>query len=109
MRDSGAEEILAWLGPGIGPQAFEVGQDVVDAFAHLQAQRPAFREIEDKPGKFLADLPELARRALLGVGVSQVVGGEHCTVSDSERFYSFRRDRTTGRMASMIWINSLSD
>jgi YfiH family protein len=109
MRDSGAEEILAWLGPGIGPKAFEVGQDVVDAFAHLQADRLSFRAIEDKPGKFLADLPELARRALAGVGVSQVAGGEHCTVSDPERFYSFRRDRTTGRMASMIWINSLSD
>ena len=109
MRDAGAEEILAWLGPGIGPQAFEVGQDVVDAFAHLQAERPSFRAIDEKPGKFLADLPELARRALAGVGVLQVTGGEHCTVSDPERFYSFRRDRTTGRMASMIWINSLSD
>jgi YfiH family protein len=109
MRDAGAEEILAWLGPGIGPHAFEVGQDVEDAFAHLQAERPSFRAIDEKPGKFLADLPELARRALAGVGVLQVTGGEHCTVSDPERFYSFRRDRTTGRMASMIWINSLSD
>ncbi len=107
MRDAGAEEILAWLGPGIGPHAFEVGQDVEDAFAHLQADRPAFKAIDDKPGKFLADLPELARRALAGVGVTQVAGGEHCTVSDPERFYSFRRDRTTGRMASMIWINGL--
>lgn len=105
MRVQGAEEILAWLGPGIGPQAFEVGQDVVDAFAHLQADASAFRTIADRPGKFLADLPALARRALAGVGVTQVVGGEHCTVSDPERFYSFRRDRNTGRMASMIWLS----
>jgi hypothetical protein len=105
MRDAGAEDILAWLGPGIGPQAFEVGEDVVDAFAHLHADQPVFRALDGRPGKFLADLPELARRALAGVGVTQVAGGEHCTVSDPERFYSFRRDRTTGRMASMIWLS----
>ena len=72
MRDSGAEEIFAWLGPGIGPKAFEVGQDVVDAFAHLQADRSAFTVTEDKPGKFLADLPELARRALAEGGRSLI-------------------------------------
>ncbi len=105
MRDCGAEEILAWLGPGIGPQAFEVGEDVVDAFAHLQADASVFRAIADRPGKFLADLPALAKRALAGVGVTQVAGGEHCTVTDPQRFYSFRRDRTTGRMASMIWLS----
>lgn len=109
MRDCGAEEIFAWLGPGIGPQAFEVGQDVLDAFAHLHAEPTAFKPIADRPGKFLADLPQLARRALSGVGVTQVAGGEHCTVSDPKQFYSFRRDRTTGRMASMIWINGWSD
>ena len=105
MRDCGAEEILAWLGPGIGPQAFEVGEDVLDAFAHLQADTSVFRAIADRPGKFLADLPALAKRALAGVGVTQVVGGEHCTVTDPKRFYSFRRERTTGRMASMIWLS----
>ena len=105
MRDCGAEEILAWLGPGIGPQAFEVGEDVLDAFAHLQADASVFRAIADRPGKFLADLPALAKRALAEVGVTQVAGGEHCTVTDPKRFYSFRRDRTTGRMASMIWLS----
>lgn len=105
MRDCGAEEILAWLGPGIGPQAFEVGEDVLDAFAHLQADASVFRAIADRPGKFLADLPALAKRALDGVGVTQVSGGEHCTVTDPKRFYSFRRERTTGRMASMIWLS----
>jgi copper oxidase (laccase) domain-containing protein len=105
MRDCGAEEILAWLGPGIGPQAFEVGEDVLNAFAHLQADASVFRAIPGRPGKFLADLPALAKRALAGVGVTQVSGGEHCTVTDPKRFYSFRRDRTTGRMASMIWLS----
>ena len=105
MRDCGAEEILAWLGPGIGPQAFEVGEDVLDAFAHLQADASVFRAIADRPGKFLADLPALAKRALAGVGVTRVSGGEHCTVTDPKRFYSFRRERTTGRMASMIWLS----
>ena len=105
MRDCGAEEILAWLGPGIGPQAFEVGEDVLDAFAHLQADASVFRAIADRPGKFLADLPALAKRALAEVGVTQVSGGEHCTVTDPKRFYSFRRERTTGRMASMIWLS----
>lgn len=105
MRDCGAEEILAWLGPGIGPQAFEVGEDVLDAFADLQADASVFRAIADRPGKFLADLPALAKRALAGVGVTQVSGGEHCTVTDPKRFYSFRRERTTGRMASMIWLS----
>jgi YfiH family protein len=105
MRDCGAEEILAWLGPGIGPQAFEVGEDVLDAFAHLQADASVFRAIADRPGKFLADLPALAKRALAGVGVTQVSGGEHCTVTDPKRFYSFRRERTTGRMASRIWLS----
>ena len=105
MRDCGAEEILAWLGPGIGSQAFEVGEDVLDAFAHLQADASVFRAIADRPGKFLADLPALAKRALAEVGVTQVSGGEHCTVTDPKRFYSFRRERTTGRMASMIWLS----
>jgi YfiH family protein len=105
MRDCGAEEILAWLGPGIGSQAFEVGEDVLDAFAHLQADASVFRAIADRPGKFLADLPALAKRALAGVGVTQVSGGEHCTVTDPKRFYSFRRERTTGRMASLIWLS----
>ena len=105
MRDCGAEEILAWLGPGIGPQAFEVGEDVLNAFAHLRADASVFRAIPGRPGKFLADLPALAKRALAEVGVTQVAGGEHCTVTDPKRFYSFRRDRTTGRMASMIWLS----
>ena len=104
MRERGADHIVAWLGPGIGPQAFEVGQDVQQAFASWKTEYPAFKALDSAPGKFLADLPALAKVALASVGVTSVAGGEHCTVSDPARFYSFRRDRTTGRMASMIWI-----
>ncbi len=105
MRDAGASEILAWLGPGIGPQAFEVGDEVRDAFAPLGAAgRAAFSPVAAKPGKFLADLPALARLTLAGAGVAQVAGGNDCTVGDARRFYSYRRDRMTGRMASLIWI-----
>ena len=105
MRDAGAGEILAWLGPGIGPQAFEVGEDVRDAFAHLGAASvAAIAPMTAKPGKFLADLPALARLVLAQLGVSSVAGGSDCTVADARRFYSYRRDRVTGRMASLIWL-----
>ena len=104
MREAGADQILAWLGPGIGPQSFEVGEDVRDAFAHLgPAADNAFNPTA-KPGKFLADLPALARLVLAGLGVSGVAGGGDCTVADARRFYSYRRDRVTGRMASLIWL-----
>lgn len=105
MRDCGADDIVAWLGPGIGPNAFEVGSDVLEAFKSSQPELPAFRPMPDRAGKYLADLPALARHLLANVGVTHVAGGEHCTVSDEARFYSFRRDRVTGRMASMIWLS----
>jgi len=105
LRDAGGDEIVAWLGPGIGPDRFEVGEDVLAAFQHLgQAAKSAFVPIADKPGKYLANLPALARLVLASVGVVQVAGGERCTVSEPAEFYSFRRDRVTGRMATMIWI-----
>lgn len=106
MLAAGAERVLAWLGPCIGPQAFEVGDDVRSAFAHLgPAAAAAFHPIERVPGKYHADLPALARLALARAGVSDVAGGNACTVSDAAQFYSFRRDRVTGRMASLIWIS----
>ena len=110
MRAQGATEILAWLGPAIGPQQFEVGHDVLQAFrdgAHDDAERQvlsaAFTAIAGKPGKYLADIYALARTMLLRDGVAQVAGGEYCTVSDAARFYSYRRDGVTGRQASLIW------
>jgi len=105
MRASGADQLTAWLGPAIGPEVFEVGIEVRRAFAHLGPQaEAAFRPVPDKVDKFLADLAGLARLALLRSGVTQVSGGQDCTVSDPAKFYSFRRDRVTGRMASLIWI-----
>lgn len=110
MRAQGATQILAWLGPAIGPQQFEVGQDVLQAFrdgarddVERQVLSDAFAAIAGKPGKYLADIYALARTMLLRDGVAQVAGGEYCTVSDAAQFYSYRRDGVTGRQASLIW------
>ena len=110
MRARGATQILAWLGPAIGPQQFEVGHDVLQAFrdgarddAERQVLSAAFTAITGKPGKYLADIYALARTMLLRDGVAQVAGGEYCTVSDAAQFYSYRRDGVTGRQASLIW------
>lgn len=110
MRERGADDILAWLGPAIGPQQFEVGQEVLQAFlegaqgdAERQAIRQAFAAVPGKDDKYLADIYALARIMLLRVGVSNVSGGQHCTVSDAAQFYSYRRDGVTGRQASLIW------
>ena len=95
-------DLFAFLGPGIGPNAFEVGADVRDAFLAVDtAAVSAFRP--HAPGKWLADLYELARRRLARVGVGRVYGGGLCTYSDPGRFFSYRRERTTGRMAALIW------
>ena len=95
-------DLLAYIGPGIGPAAFEVGQDVYDAFTMRDAQaKSAF--VAHAPGKWLADLFTLARRALNHAGVMHVYGGGLCTYSDPARFYSYRRDKVTGRMAALIW------
>ena len=105
LRESGADEIVSWLGPGIGPEHFEVGEDVLAAFQHLgSVAKTAFVPIADKPAKYLANLPALARLVLASVGVRQVAGGERCTFIEASEFYSFRRERVTGRMATMIWI-----
>jgi hypothetical protein len=96
--------LVAWLGPSIGPTAFEVGDEVRDAFlAHDAQAHAAFRR--GRPGRWLADLPALARRRLGAAGVTQVGGGGPCTVSDTARFYSYRRDGATGRMAALAWLD----
>lgn len=105
MRDAGGDEILAWLGPAIGAQKFEVGEDVAEAFVVKHAaSQSAFKAIDGRPGKYLADIYQLARMVLAQAGVERVAGGDFCTVTDQRRFYSFRRDGVTGRMASLIWI-----
>ncbi|HJV74774.1 MAG TPA: peptidoglycan editing factor PgeF [Noviherbaspirillum sp.] len=105
MRNAGAGEILAWLGPAIGPQCFEVGQDVLNAFVSRDGRMvDAFKLLHDQPGKYLADIYALARATLRNAGVNNISGGGLCTVSDKARFYSYRRDKITGRMASLIWL-----
>ncbi|HEN8801850.1 peptidoglycan editing factor PgeF [Pseudomonas sp. CM27] len=97
------EEVLVWLGPAIGPKAFEVGLEVRDAFTavHPEAAR-AFVDGQ-RPGKLMADIYELARIRLAARGVTAVYGGGWCTVSD-ERFFSYRRTPQGGRFASLVWL-----
>ncbi|WP_024619499.1 peptidoglycan editing factor PgeF [Pseudomonas kilonensis] len=98
-----ADEILAWLGPAIGPQTFEVGPEVREAFiAQLPQAAQAFTA-SPNAGKFLADIYTLARLHLAARGVTAVYGGGLCTVTDP-RFFSYRRNPRTGRFASLIWI-----
>ncbi len=96
-------ELMAWLGPAIGPNAFEVGDEVRQTFlVHDRRAAGAFRRAAS--GRWLADIYELARQRLAARGVAAVYGGGECTMSDAARFYSYRRDGTTGRMASLIWL-----
>lgn len=98
-----SDELLAWLGPAIGPQAFEVGSEVRESFMNVHGN--AKHAFAPQPnGKWLADIYLLARQRLQGAGVTQIYGGEFCTYSDAARFFSYRRDRVTGRMASLIWL-----
>jgi len=104
MRARGAQDIIAWLGPAIGPEQFEVGAEVREAFITQQAAaQHAFRAYPGRPGKYLADIYQLARQRLTSMDVHDVSGGGLCTVSDP-RFYSYRRDKTTGRMGSLVWL-----
>jgi hypothetical protein len=100
---SPSTELLAWLGPCIGPEAFEVGAEVYEAFVTKDPENAeAFQSI--KESKYLANLYQLATLALAKSGVKAVYGGDYCTVSDQKRFFSHRRDGgVTGRMASMIY------
>ncbi len=104
--DAAAAETLVWLGPCIGPQAFEVGADVRAAFVALQPQaQDCFKP--HGADKFLADLPGLARQRLQALGISRIYGNDAsaawCTVSQPAAFFSHRRDRVSGRMAACIW------
>jgi hypothetical protein len=101
--DDSPDQIMAWLGPAIGPGAFEVGDEVRGDFV---AERPA-SSMHFRPhgeGHWLADLYGLARDRLAGLGIERVGGGGLCTFSDPTRFFSYRRDGVTGRMASLIWL-----
>ncbi len=117
-------DVLAYFGPAIGPSAFEVGDEVRDAFVATHAEAAAaflpasaspaasLARVDKRPsspggggsGKWLADIYLLARQALGRYGVTACYGGEYCTLRDETRFFSFRRDHVTGRMASLIWL-----
>jgi YfiH family protein len=100
------DQLMAWLGPCIGPRQFEVGADVLAAFgadtATPDVDRFVARPRPDGDARWLANLPQLARDRLRSAGVTEVSGGAWCTVEDASRFFSFRRDRVTGRLAAGI-------
>lgn len=98
----GNNDFLVWLGPAIGPNCFEIGAEVREAFvAKSTAFAAAFKPQAN--GKWLADIYQLARIELAMLGINKVYGGGFCTVTEQERFYSYRRDKITGRMATLIW------
>jgi|SRR5882672_4728055 len=103
LRQPGAK-VFAYLGPAIGPARFEVGPEVLDAMrARLPEASAAFVDVGN--GKYRADLFQLGKQALDQVGVTIIGGGTDCTFSDPARFFSYRRDRVTGRHAALVWIN----
>ena len=100
-------DTLVWLGPGIGATVYEVGEEVKQAFL----QQPMHDEsafVSNGPGKVLMDMLVLARQRLHAVGIRAIYGGELCSYSLPEQFYSYRRDGRTGRMASLIWMDNLA-
>ena len=99
-----AAEMLVWLGPAIGPQAFEVGPEVREAFMADHAEAAAAFVPSVNAGRYMADIYQLARIRLAARGVTAVYGGGLCTFSDTERFYSYRRNPRTGRQASLVWL-----
>ncbi len=103
-----ARELMVWLGPCIGPQAFEVGPEVKAAFEVRYPQAASCFRPAAAPGKWLADLPALARLRLAALGITQVYGNDSspswCTVTQPSRFFSHRRDRVSGRLAASIWL-----
>ena len=101
-------ELAAWLGPAIGPTAFEVGADVHGAYCESDPGC-AVHFAPQRDGRWLADLPALARRRLARLGVTAVAGGSWCTFRDSARFFSWRRDRSAGRMALVAWLDGGDD
>ena len=95
-------DLMAWMGPAIGPRVYEVGKDVYDAFTNLNIENCiAFQPYRDR---WLADIYQLARMALTNIGITQISGGQHCTFEEKGRFFSYRRDGETGRMASVVWL-----
>lgn len=98
-------EVLCWLGAAIGPEKFEIGKDVKSAFVEKDPRnKQAF--IRKENGKYLANIYKLAKNILLSYEVVNIYGGDRCTYTEKDQFFSYRRDGQTGRMATMIWINT---
>lgn len=108
MLNSPPHNMLAWLGPAIGPDAFQVGDDVRDVFV-ADDKSAAFAFMPDNTGRWMADLYQLARIHLGRLGVAEIIGGCHCTYHDRKHFYSYRRSSRTGRMAALVWIAAQTD
>ncbi len=98
------KDVMAWMGAAIGPGAFEVGAEVREAFCENNTEDAAAFTCGAAEGKWMADLYALARRRLERSGVGSIHGGNLCTYTDSARFFSYRRDGVTGRMAALIWL-----
>jgi len=106
LKALGEGEIYAWMGPAIGADYFEVGEEVMDTFIDLDSRHSdAFIANKNVTNKWFANLYQLARQQLKQAGVKKVSGGEYCTYRDKERFYSYRRQHETGRMATLIWYS----
>ncbi|WP_395648416.1 peptidoglycan editing factor PgeF [Thermomonas sp.] len=100
-----AQQLMAWLGPAAGPQAYEIGEDVFAAFVQRDPAAVA-TFVATRPGHWKVDLYALARQRLQAVGVTAVFGGEQCTISDPARFFSHRRDQRGGRIATLVWMQA---
>ena len=98
-----ANRLLAWLGPAIGPEAYEIGAEVRDAFL-AKDPRAESAFAANRPGHWLLDLYAVARQRLAALGVTRVSGGGFCTSTDAARFYSYRRDKAAERMAALVWL-----
>jgi conserved hypothetical protein, YfiH family len=98
-------DIIAWLGPAIGPTAFQVGEEIIEQFCAFDSNaKLAFIPDLTTRGKFLGNLYQLATQRLNKLGITEISGGGHCTYTEQDKFFSYRRDKKTGRMASLIWI-----
>ncbi|OOF63755.1 peptidoglycan editing factor PgeF [Rodentibacter sp. Ppn85] len=101
-----AQDIIVWLGPAIGPNAFQVGGEVVEQFIGFDPiAETAFRTDPSLQGKYLGNLYQIATQRLNKLGITDISGGNHCTFNEKDLFFSYRRDRKTGRMASVIWFD----
>jgi YfiH family protein len=98
------DKLMAWFGPAIGQEAFEVGAEVRAAFIAQQARAAEAFVAHGGQGKYLADIYLLARQRLEALGIGKVSGGNYCTYHQKDRFFSYRRDGATGRMGTFIWL-----